>query len=165
MKEDGREPTRSEAEALEDGARYEAWARSAAIALTMRPAAIEAPLERLEDMLLEQLAPIAGGELQGAPAYLEGSLPSRLWRAVSSLAYGLFLPVWPRPANEDRPLVGGEERPDGLILRIYHGPPTYDRSFVLCDAVEELACTDRAGLRHLWRKLEASIPQTPPDDG
>ncbi len=116
-------------------------------------------------MLLEQLAPVPGGELQGAPAFLDGSLPSYFWGAISSLAYALCLPAWPQSAAEDRPLVGGEEGPNGLVVRIYYGSPAYDRSFVLCEALEDLARTDREGLWRLWRKIDSSVPRAPGGGG
>jgi hypothetical protein len=165
LKEDKPKPgERPDTDVRDEATSYDAWARSAALALTLRPLPAETPLGHVEDVLLEQLAPIAGGELRGAPAYLEASLPSHFWRAISSLGYALLLPAWPETANEDRPLVGGEERAGGLVLHVYYGPPAYDRSFVLCDSLEELTCTDRESLRRLWRRLASAVPRTPQDE-
>ena len=60
-------------------------------------------------------------------------------------------------------MVGGEEGPRGLILRGRYGPPD-DRSFVICETLEELACSDREGLTRLWHKIASEIPRTSPDE-
>lgn len=146
-------------------ARYEAWARFAAQALTLRPFPPDVRRTSVEEVLLKELSPISGGELHGAPAFLEGSLPSRFWDAASSLAYALSLPAWlDGRGPEDRFVVGGEEGPRGLILRGLYGPPGGDRSFVISETLEELACSDREGLRRLWRKISSEIPPTSPDE-
>ena len=115
------------------------------------------PLEGVEDAILEQLRPALQGETRGVPAYPEGSLPSNFWEAISSLAYALYLPALATAGGGVCFVVAGEEGPRGLVLRGHYGPPGHGHSFLVCEALEDLACDDREALRRLHRDIVCRV--------